>query len=382
MTMKKRDKWITIVFLLFIMSVFVVTLFRSIVPQTQTGTDSAVQDLLEQNGTLQQNTAEENVVTEESTEESQPEQEAQKQNWFLALQTRINTFTDMLFGKTKMIAFNTQLTKWMTGGMYIESTQVLVGKDNYLFYKTQNDGYPIYDYMGINHYTDEELLQVKNNLEEMRDYFEERGIEFYVFCAPNKESVYEQYMPDTVARVNETTRADQVAEYLWANSDVTYVYPKKELIEASKDYQVYYKTDTHWNQIGAFVGFQNFYETAYGQKEEVSDVHFDINSQELAGDLATIAGVDKEYAIDTVYVIDPDSANPDMFQDKTILVVGDSFGGFFSTVSKAYFGQVEWINWKDEFSLSMLEQYKPDVIVLETVERYVSNFKDKSLLEK
>lgn len=375
--MKKRDKWITIVFILYIMGVFFVTLVRGILTQTDGQTDSAAKDLLTQNGTIQQEAAEENAVQETETVNEET------QNGFVALQAQINTFTDRLFGKTKMIALNTQLTKWMTGGTYIESTQVLVGKEDYLFYKTQNDGYPIYDYMGINHYTEEELQLLQGNLEGMRDYFEAEGAEFYVFCAPNKEVVYEQYMPDTVARVNTLTRADQVAEYLWEHSDITYVYPKQQLMDASEMYQVYYKTDTHWNQIGAFLGFQEFYDKAYGQKEEIEDVKFEVASEALAGDLATIAGITQNYTIDTVYSLDKESVNKDMFQDKKVLIVGDSFGGFFSTVAKAYFSDVKWINLNmQNITLQEIEQYRPDVIVFECVERYVGNLKDINLLTR
>ena len=36
----------------------------------------------------------------------------------------------------------------------------------------------------------------------------------------NKEIIYEEYMPDTIARVNEVSRSEQVAEYMWANTDL------------------------------------------------------------------------------------------------------------------------------------------------------------------
>ena len=75
----------------------------------------------------------------------------------------------------------------------MESTQVLKGKNNWLFYKTEMDGHPIWDYMGINHFTEDELAAMAANLTQMRDYFEnERGIDFYIMALPNKEIVYEE----------------------------------------------------------------------------------------------------------------------------------------------------------------------------------------------
>ena len=51
-------------------------------------------------------------------------------------------------------------------------------------------------------------------------HLNDRGIEFYTMCIPNKEIVYPENMPDTIARVNEVSRGQQLDEYLEANSDV------------------------------------------------------------------------------------------------------------------------------------------------------------------
>jgi len=163
--------------------------------------------LLNANGTMQDgahgNAAED---TAQTTQPAQP----QELPWFTKVQNTLNSFTERLFGRTKLIAFNTELTSLLTGGTYMESTQVLKGKNDWLFYKTEMDGHPIWDYMGINHFTEQELATMAANLTQMRDYFEnERGIDFYITALPNKEVVYEEYMPDTIARVNEVSRSEQ-----------------------------------------------------------------------------------------------------------------------------------------------------------------------------
>ena len=368
--MRKRDYWIAIIFVIFIVCLPTVTLIRGVLPQKEEISENDAQSVLNQNGT---GAEDKTTASQETVEE--------KLTGFAAVQRDINNFINRLFLHTKFIAFNTELTRLMTGGQYIESTQVLAGKDNYLFYKTTIDGFPIYDYMGINHFTEEELAQIHANLTGMRDAFEQMGIDFYVVGLPNKESVYEQYMPDTISRVNTVTRADQVAEYLWNNSDVTFIYPKQELIDTGKEKQLYYKTDTHWNQIGAFIGFQQFYEAAFGVREQLTDVSFDEPMDNFAGDLATIAGVSDKYSIDTVYQLDATTVNPDMMRDETVFVVGDSFGGFFTTMAKAYFSEVEWID-PNAFTMSMVEEKHPDIIIFECVERYMERLKDVNLLAR
>lgn len=376
MTVKNRDKWITIVFLSFILILPAVTLVCGFFPQEEIGVSEEQNEVLSANGTLQDGNhgaaAADAEVTEQETVQPQ----------LVNIQDALNAFTGRLFARSKLIELNTELTSLLTGGTYMESTQVLLGKDDWLFYKTQLDGHPLWDYMGINHFTEDELAAMAANLTQMRDYFEkERGIDFYLIALPNKEIIYEEYMPDTIARVNEVSRGEQVAEYMWANTDLVYVFPKQALTESKEQYQVYYKTDTHWNQIGAFVGMQEIFREAYGTHADIDSVVFRVDSETFSGDLATIAGVNDQYAIDTVYAFERESADPAQYRDEVALVVGDSFSGFLSAIAKGYYKEVYWIYTK-EFTMDMVEEYQPDVIIWETVERFAETFLNENLLTK
>ncbi len=161
--MKNRDKWITIVFLIFILAIPILTVARNMLPSQQgealTEEEKAI---LEKNGTLindGESQTESTTSTEETASNNQP-----KETRFERFQRRINHFTDGLFGRTKLIAFNTELTSLLTGGTYIESTQTLMGKNNMFFYKTELDGHPIWDYMGINHFSEAEMAAIAANL--------------------------------------------------------------------------------------------------------------------------------------------------------------------------------------------------------------------------
>lgn len=378
--MKNRDKWIAVIFMLFIFTLPIVTVVRGFLPQSQEETlTQEQQELLDKNGTMQGGSHGDN--TEGSTESTGGQTAEQaKIPWFTALQNTLNSFTERLCARNKLIAFNSELTSLLTGGTYMESTQVLLGKDNWLFYKTELDGHPLWDYMGINHFTDEELAAIAANLVGMRDGFNALGVDFYVTALPNKEIIYEEYMPDTVARVDTVSRAEQLANYIWDNTDLVYVYPKQALLDAKAEGQIYYQTDTHWNQKGAFVGMQQLMHEAYGvDAKDLDSVSFDITSYDLAGDLAVIGGVADKYNIDTTYVFDADTADKAQYRDEVALVVGDSFSGFLSTVAKGYYKEVHWIYTKD-FTMSMLDEYDADVVIWESVERYMETFLNVNLL--
>lgn len=378
--MKNRDKWIAVIFMLFIFTLPIVTVVRGFLPQSQEETlTQEQQELLDKNGTMQGGSHGDSTDgSTESTGEQTAEQV--KTPWFTALQNTLNSFTERLCARNKLIAFNSELTSLLTGGTYMESTQVLLGKDNWLFYKTELDGHPLWDYMGINHFTDDELAAIAANLVSMRDGFNALGVDFYVTALPNKEIIYEEYMPDTVARVDEVSRAEQLADYIWDNTDLVYVYPKQALLDAKAEGQIYYQTDTHWNQKGAFVGMQQLMHEAYGvEAKDLDSVSFDITSHDLAGDLAVIGGVADKYNIDTTYVFDTDTADKVQYRDEVALVVGDSFSGFLSTIAKGYYKEVHWIYTKD-FTMSMLDEYGADVVIWESVERYMETFLNVNLL--
>ena len=378
--MKNRDKWIAVIFMLFIFTLPIVTVVRGFLPQSQEETlTQEQQELLDKNGTMQGGSHGDSTDgSTESTGEQTAEQV--KTPWFTALQNTLNSFTERLCARNKLIAFNSELTSLLTGGTYMESTQVLLGKNNWLFYKTELDGHPLWDYMGINHFTDDELAAIAANLVSMRDGFNALGVDFYVTALPNKEIIYEEYMPDTVARVDEVSRAEQLADYIWDNTDLVYVYPKQALLDAKAEGQIYYQTDTHWNQKGAFVGMQQLMHEAYGvEAKNLDSVSFDITSHDLAGDLAVIGGVADKYNIDTTYVFDADTADKAQYRDEVALVVGDSFSGFLSTIAKGYYKEVHWIYTKD-FTMSLLDEYDADVVIWESVERYMETFLNVNLL--
>ena len=322
-----------------------------------------------------------NMSLDEVTAENMDGKTGAGQPLFARIQNTVNAFTESLFLRPLFIEGNTKITAILTGGTYMESTQVLLGKDNWLFYKTQNDGYPIYDYMGINHFSEEELAAMASNLILARDYFRnEKGVTFIAVTIPNKEIVYEEYMPDTIARVNTISRGEQFAEYMQANTDVPYVYPKQVFLEQKEKYPLFYKTDTHWNHIGAFVGVQEILEKLYGSKASLDSVVFKEGQKNFAGDLSVIAGVSDQYAIDTVYEFDPDSVDPSQKRNETAIVVGDSFGGFLSVIARGYYEEVYWID-TDDFTISMVDEYEADVVIWETVERLQETYMQDSLLD-
>lgn len=370
--MKNRNKYIAVIFMIFILFLPAATIVNGFISGMDEDSSNE-RDVLENNGALRDDDTEETDVQEDASVE------ADKAAGFVAMQHGLGNFIDGMFLRKSLIKLNERLTMFMTGDSYISSTQILLGKNQWIFYKSEADGDPLRDYMGINHYINNDLIQIALNLTETRDYLKERGVDFYILTVPNKEIVYAEYMPDTIVRVDEVSRGEQVANYIREKTDLVFVYPKQAFFDAKEKHQIFYTTDTHCNQKGAFVELQEVFREAYGTYADLDSVGFDINSDVYAGDLAVIGGVTDKYSIDTVYTFDESTADPSQYRDETVIVVGDSFGGFLSVVAKGYYKEVHWID-TSQFTLDMVDEYDADVIVWETVERRMDVLRDVNLL--
>ena len=144
-------------------------------------------------------------------------------------------------------AFRKQLvTAWAEINADLLSTsveeKVVLGKSGWLYFADT-----LNDYMGKS-MSDEELYYAAANLALTGEYVESRGASFIFTCAPNKNSLYPQYMPSYVPAGHESSNAVKLKELL-ASEKVCYV-DMFELFEC-RDEILYYHTDSHWTNRGA-----------------------------------------------------------------------------------------------------------------------------------
>ncbi len=270
-------------------------------------------------------------------------------------------------------------------------SHVLVGSDGFLFYHPNGtDGNPIGDYMGTTAYTDQEIKLIAHRLLRAQYDLEQQGRKFAVLFAPNKETMYaEEYLPG-IYKENEISRADKVYEYL-KNTDLNVVFPKEELkavMEAHPDWYTYYKTDTHWNSIGAYVGTHLVMEKLGLPINDIENVRV-VEKQRAPGDLAYMLGMTESLPNDVDYNIVDTSASAAVRKDssfgdgdtmvrftntegngKTLLVVRDSFAVFMMPFFNNHFSECYYVH-SSVYNPGMIEEYDPDYVVYESVERYI-----------
>lgn len=261
---------------------------------------------------------------------------------------------------------------------------VIIGKDGWLFYsKTEND------YLHNNTLSDDDIEKIAHTLKEMQTTCYEQGIEFLFVIAPNKNSIYAQYMPYLGDKVLTDKNSDKLFKAL-DEKKVPYV----NLFNALKnqDMPVYHKLDTHWNNMGAAIASDQILKALNHDQLNFSSNEYTL-SQNFDGDLYKMLypkGKKKDYNVDFVnqfsFNLDKPIKNSEQVEIKTtnesrsgsVLVFRDSFGNaLYPFIAESYKHGV--FSRKTPYSTETITGYNKDhpldTVIIVMAERNISDFK-------
>lgn len=288
--------------------------------------------------------------------------------------------------------------------MLSSNKKVIVGKDDWLFYTDGENN--LSDFLKINLLTDKQLAKSISVLEDRKHWCDEQGIKFLVVICPNKHTIYEEYYP--FPRPAGITRAQQLTRAL-RYTDVDFVFPREQLLEAKAQYPapLYYKTDTHWNNLGAMIASRTVIDKIHGLFPDASFPHLEytftfeaIHPVFITGpiqryDMPGMLGL-KTYGIDYEITIKPkggewsDYYTYKSFKDRIgqegiitkgvnpalpkAVIIRDSYTMALEPFLSAQFSKADY-RWKkfDNDEKEKLLADKPDIVIFEWVERYTGN---------
>jgi alginate O-acetyltransferase complex protein AlgJ len=274
-------------------------------------------------------------------------------------------------------------------------SDVMIGRDGWLFHAGDR---MIDDCRGARPMTPQELKNWQTLLEKRRDWLARRGIKYLFVIAPDKESVYPEFLPEWMTRVGPATRLDQFIAHMKAHSTVEVLDLRPALLQAKQTARTYLITDTHWNLYGAFIGYQAIIQALRRQLPDLDEplplaafeTHY---SQTKGGDLATMLGQEQslperdyvdlrprpplqriEYRVDTNILnkkwnllTEPVcSENP--AQKYRAFFFRDSFSVFLVPYLAYSFRRAVYI-WLNTWDTQVIEREQPDVVVDQIVER-------------
>lgn len=278
---------------------------------------------------------------------------------------------------------NTNLLKYF--GFHENVGQVINGKDGWLFYSGAN---AVNCYKRISYFDEPYIQALTENLIELDNKMAEQGIQFVVLILPNKEEVYDEYMPDYYIKLDQPNRTDVLVDYILNHSNIKVVYPKDEMRSEKEKYQLYFKYDTHYNCLGAYIAYEQLLEELGKERNYLSEQN--IKREKMSdrsggeGDLESMMGwsdilnYDYEYYVEDYPLIEDwtkeEYTNPEGAYASRVILAGDSFRySLLPYFNKDFqYVKVEDAGMLTDFS-EITAEYKPDVFVLELLERNDEN---------
>jgi alginate O-acetyltransferase complex protein AlgJ len=269
--------------------------------------------------------------------------------------------------------------------------KTLIGKERWLIYTDEGS---IDDYQHINAFSEADLMRLQEDLDTLNETLRQKGIKFLVVIPPNKNTIYPEYVPEEIPVANAPSRYDQLTKYMRQHGKTQILDLRPALLEARKTRVVYFSKDTHWNDYGAVVAYQQIIlalqaDFSVLQPHPLSDfqqttragVALDLAENVAAPDLATDDIVlSPLYASNTTYYqekhggrrltigTNPNTALPkiviyhDSFFNRLIPLVGDHF-------QKSVF--IPLNSPPEIWNFSWIDSENPDIVILEFTERYI-----------
>ena len=260
------------------------------------------------------------------------------------------------------------------------SDKVLYGKDGWLYYA---DDSSLEDYRSLEPYKPTDMDVWRQVLETRQAWLAKRGIKLITVLACDKYVIYPEHLPDGYRRKDTTYRVDELAAHL-QKSSLTIV-PLHQPLLAGKSDRIYHRTDTHWNDRGAFIGYREILKAMNLKPLEYTPA---IRTTE-GWDLARMIGIADLFQEEDRHllpvaprrakIVDIDRPDPTWNVGRVTLEVDDpalpklvmfrdSFGSALVPFLAEHFRRSTFL-WQHEFDRALVEKEKPDFVVWEITSR-------------
>lgn len=300
----------------------------------------------------------------------------------------VKWYTDRLFGKISISEkyfslFNSVFADYS----FSPNRQSVKGESNWFF---------LGNYAYYQHSREVTIPLSKTNrkiafLKELRN---SSNAPFYLVVGPDKHGVYSEFLRPYIYEPGKYRSFDNYKHYLTDNG-IDYIDNLDSILAEKSNLKnnqtLYYTNDTHWNSYGAYVAFNNVMRHIVDNYDPIK--YSFIFSSNLTGDLTRNIVAPKHRFLDDVKVksIQKNIKDFNVIENRgdalvkkfenelakdnrTVLIMADSFGGAFAPFAIDYFKRVILLPRVETEGLSFVEiikKEKPDIVLYINVERNV-----------
>lgn len=269
---------------------------------------------------------------------------------------------------------------------------VMRGRDGWLMFSSSES---LETYQRTTLFRDEELELLRQELDSIDALLDQAGIEFLIYVAPDKNTIYPEYFPRQVPVLGAQSRLDQVIAYQKQYGRAQILDLRPALKEARREFDpqgrfVYLKTDTHWNAFGALVAYQQVLLALQGRfpvLEPLTLADFSTpRGNRILGDMARnwvpsvspeewielkplAPGPWRRYNISDQTPVKVISQNPTPGLPKA-MIYHDSFMLWQFDLFAEHFSKAQYI-WTYQIDVDFVLGEQPDIVILEVTERFL-----------
>ena len=257
--------------------------------------------------------------------------------------------------------------------------RVIKGKNNWWFLGDHYNN-SLSNVYGNIRFSDYELNLIAYNLSSWQSYLKEKGILFYVIIPPNKNKIYSEHLPFSLKKTQ--TRVEQLQQYLNKKSDVNFLDLTETLLDKKINNDIYIKNDTHWNSLGAYFAYVSTMDVIKKSKPdiEIENINYYAKNSitKYKGDIPRMLK-QKDYSIYTKLIKHNTSYKTEINTPKikvysnykkelNTLIYHDSFMLAMMPFFNETFKKTTYIK-SFKLSEAEIDKHKPDIVILEIVER-------------
>ena len=276
-------------------------------------------------------------------------------------------------------------------------SDVILGKDGWLFL-----GVPdvLSTYRKTEPFTVAELEKLERSLESQSKWLDDHGIAHLIVIAPEKSSIYPEFMPDNISILGDQSRVDQLLSHLNQNSNIHLLDLRDIFLDSKGEGELLYKvTDSHWNELGALLVSQtiiNYLDEQYPQLTSLSRSEFNQTEQTISGDLTNMLALKgiltesaphlepvsqrRSHSADITIELLPETTrwgrpqSTEIYDTSlpTVIMFRDSFATNLMPLLSESFSRITYLSLiQMEAEVSILEQEKPNIVIYELAERHL-----------
>lgn len=272
---------------------------------------------------------------------------------------------------------------------------VVVGKDGWVFLNSKNNPYMAYLF-GETSLSQRVVDTWHAILVDRKDKLSSQGIQYLHLFAPDKVTVYPEFYPASV-----DMSKGHIVTFSKYFPDL-FLNPLPLFEKAKINYQLYYKTDSHWSQVGAYVCYQLICsKLGYGQRKDLlhgnrinANALFDLGAKLTPPVRECVTYIERNRDAQRVFAnvlvrykerhkIENEVGlhvgsrvvfkNKNFLHNKKVIIFGDSFSEYrprrLTEMLSETFSEVHFC-WSSGIDYRYIKDVAPDIVMTEICERF------------